>query len=83
MKKIIIALAICLATTYNNAYAQQIKKATKKATTTASTSKDKDGVDGRMKGPNGEVVYIGEKGGRYYVNTAGNKVYVALKKKKK
>jgi hypothetical protein len=45
-------------------------------------SKDKDGIDGRMKGPNGETVYIGHKGGRYYINSSGNKIYIQRKKKK-
>ncbi len=48
-----------------------------------SKSKDADGIDGRMKGPNGEAVYIGEKGGRYYLNAAGNKVYVEYGNKNK
>jgi hypothetical protein len=36
-----------------------------------------------MKGPNGEKVYKGTNGGRYYLTAAGNKVYVNHKKKAK
>lgn len=50
------------------------KKSTK-SSTAVKKKRDADGIDGRMKGPNGEVVYIGERGGRYYFN-AGKKVYL-------
>jgi hypothetical protein len=49
----------------------------------ANTQRDADGIDGRMKGPNGQVVYIGEKGGRYYYANSGQKVYVPHNKKTK
>lgn len=29
------------------------------------------------KGPNGEVVYTGERGGKYYINKNGNKTYLS------
>jgi Ni/Co efflux regulator RcnB len=35
-----------------------------------------DGIDDRMKGPNGEAVMIGKKGGRYYLSPTGEKVYL-------
>ena len=51
---------------------------------TPNKSKYNDNVDDRMKGPNGEKVYIGANGGRYYMKGT-NKVYVqsAAKKKQK
>ena len=30
-----------------------------------------------QKGPNGEVVYTGERGGKYYINKNGNKTYLS------
>ncbi|MVM32465.1 hypothetical protein GO755_20645 [Spirosoma sp. HMF4905] len=30
-----------------------------------------------LKGPNGEVVHTGEKGGKYYINKNGNKTYLS------
>jgi hypothetical protein len=47
------------------------------------TQRDADGIDGRMKGPNGQIVYIGEKGGRYYYANSGQKVYMPYGKKAK
>ncbi len=37
-----------------------------------------DNIDNRMKGPNGEVIYMGAQGGRYYMKN-GKKVYVNYK----
>jgi hypothetical protein len=62
----------------NYSYAQgKVKKKNK------TEYKDKDGIDGRMKGPEGQTVYIGQRGGRYYLNTNGEKVYIVKKAKKK
>jgi hypothetical protein len=47
-----------------------------------TSNKDRDGIDGRMKGPHGEIVYIGPSGGRYYINASGNKVYIPYGKNK-
>jgi hypothetical protein len=74
MKKIILAL-IAISTISITQGSAQGKQKAKPAQT---KSRDEDGIDGRMKGPNGEVVYIGDKGGRYYMSAAGNKVYVPL-----
>lgn len=57
--------------------------AQKKSTATTKTKivkKDKyhDNIDNRMKGPKGEVIYIGTSGGRYYMKN-GKKVYVEYK----
>jgi hypothetical protein len=53
------------------------------AQTAPSTAKKyHDNIDDRMKGPNGEKIYIGEAGGRYYLKN-GKKVYVKYNGKKK
>jgi hypothetical protein len=71
MYKILLALSlVCLF------HADAAAQSKPKPKAISSASKDKDGIDGRMKGPNGEVVYIGEKGGRYYINGSGKKVYL-------
>jgi maltose-binding protein MalE len=75
MKKVVVALIAIISLSAVQVSAQS-KQKSKKAP--QSKSRDEDGIDGRMKGPNGEVVYIGEKGGRYYKNASGNKVYVPL-----
>ncbi len=66
----------------------QVKKQMKTPVTVDSTSKKQtkynDNVDDRMKGPNGEKVFMGPNGGRYYMKGT-QKVYVtsAASKKKK
>ncbi len=79
MKKILIALLFICTAQISIAQATKVKSPTKKHTTLKGGG---DGIDNRMKGPNGEVVYIGDKGGRYYINANGNKVYMKHKKKK-
>jgi hypothetical protein len=57
------------------------KQGNKPAITSAN-----DNVDDRMKGPNGEKVYIGANGGRYILTPAGRKKYIKYnngRKKKK
>lgn len=39
-----------------------------------------DQVDKKMKGPNGEKVYVGSNGTRYYFK-GGKKIYLVIKKK--
>lgn len=39
-------------------------------------TKTGDPVVKNKKGPHGETVYLGEKGGHYYLNKGGNKVYI-------
>ena len=46
------------------------------------TTKYTDNVDDRMKGPNGEKIYIGTGGGRYYLKN-GKKIYVPYGNKNK
>jgi hypothetical protein len=55
------------------------KKGDKKGPKKDKSDKPKgggDGIDNRMKGPNGEPVIIGKKGGRYYMSPTGEKVYL-------
>lgn len=43
-----------------------------------ATSADyKAPIDKVQKGPNGEAVHIGERGGKYYINKNGNKTYLS------
>ena len=66
-------------------FAQQKKKELKVAvdsTKVKATNKYTDNVDDRMKGPNGEKVFIGPSGGRYYMK-GDKKVYLATNIKKK
>ena len=59
-------------------FAQQKDKSKAPAAKSVTPNKYKDNVDDRMKGPKGEKIYIGEKGGRYYLKN-GKKVYVPYK----
>ncbi len=43
----------------------------------ANPTADKTPVDKVLKGPNGEVVHQGERGGKYYINKNGNKTYLS------
>lgn len=43
----------------------------------ASPADYKTPVDKVLKGPHGEVVHEGERGGKYYINTNGNKTYLS------
>lgn len=71
----VLLLTIVLSGGVVTIQAQQKKAAT-------ATNKYNDNIDDRMKGPNGEKIYIGEKGGRYYLKD-GKKVYVPYKGNKK
>lgn len=42
-------------------------------------TKTGDPIDKTKKGPNSETVYMGEKGGRYYLNKAGKKYTSKIK----
>jgi hypothetical protein len=76
---ITLLLAVCC----HFAYAQQAPATKKPAASTSKTpNKYNDNVDDRMKGPNGEKIYIGSNGGRYYLKN-GRKVYVPYKGNKK
>lgn len=89
MKKLILAIGLC--TLVSGAYAQHVKgKAPKRSVQSTNKMKDgnpdhdngrgnnkyRDNIDDRMKGPKGEKIYIGPRGGRYYLNGKGEKVHV-------
>lgn len=78
MKRILLPLLFITVASVTPVHtsAQEKKPAAK------SEKKYSDNVDDRMKGPHGEKIYIGEKGGRYYL-TGGKKVYVEYKGNKK
>jgi hypothetical protein len=82
MKKIFLLAAILFATHIGMAQTSTSKKVKTKNEAKVKGTKDEDGIDGRMKGPKGEVVYIGKRGGRYYLAPDGSKVYVVAKAKK-
>ncbi|HMO31849.1 MAG TPA: hypothetical protein PKE63_10835 [Lacibacter sp.] len=81
--KYVLALLFSLSTL---ALAAQQAPAPKKPAAAAPapkpTNKYNDNVDDRMKGPNGEKIYIGPNGGRYYLK-GDRKVYVEYKGNKK
>jgi hypothetical protein len=76
MKRIMILLAALVWGFTATAQTSNKKPAMKSS---AAVSKYSDNVDDRMKGPNGEKVYIGTQGGRYYLTPSGSKVYVKHK----
>jgi hypothetical protein len=78
MKQIIFILLIFISVSLQ---AQTTKAPTKKPVR-KELKGGGDGIDNRMHGPNGERVLIGDKGGRYYINATGNKVYMPSKKSK-
>ncbi len=79
MKFLLIALFLLLNTVAATA---QKKSATKTPPKIVKVDKYHDNIDNRMKGPNGEVIYIGANGGRYYMKNH-KKVYVEYKGNKK
>ena len=76
MKKLVILFSLALVSAFS--FAQAKSKPAK-----AKTNQDKyhDNIDDRMKGPKGEVIYIGANGGRYYLRN-DKKIYLPAKKKK-
>jgi hypothetical protein len=76
MKKILIASALLLFTAVSFAQKKHPNRKLVKVKTTLD--KYHDNIDNCMKGPNGEVIYIGPNGGRYYLKN-GKKVYVKYK----
>ncbi len=75
MKNIMIALVLMLVTSI--CFAQK-KQTVRQQKMKSAMAKYHDNIDNRMKGPNGEVIYIGTQGGRYYIKN-GKKVYVEYK----
>lgn len=84
MKKLLF-IPLSLLVIFGTAQAKKQKKIPVAIDSASTMNKTKynDNVDDRMKGPNGEKVYMGPNGGRYYMKGT-NKVYVqsAAKKKK-
>jgi len=78
MKKLLFAVAIIMFTAA--AFAQKKHPVKKQQKLKTALSKYNDNVDDRMKGPDGEKIYIGPNGGRYYVKN-NKKIYVAYKGK--
>lgn len=75
MKKMFIALGLLLVTTF--AFSQTMHPG-KRGKLKPALDKYHDNIDNRMKGPHGEVIYIGPNGGRYYIKN-GKKIYVEYK----
>lgn len=79
MKKIMIVVAMLFFTSVSFAQKMHPRKQEKLKT---AMDKYHDNIDDRMKGPHGEVIYIGPNGGRYYIKN-GKKIYVEYKGNKK
>ncbi|HEY0261635.1 MAG TPA: hypothetical protein VGB95_01310 [Chitinophagales bacterium] len=81
--KVLLA-AMLLAISVNFATAQTAPKAAAKTETKSETkrpnadgrTKTGDKINKSLKGPNGETVYTGPKGGNYYLDKKDNKVYL-------
>ena len=80
MKKILIASVLLLLVF--SSYAQRKYPNKRKQIGKIALTKYNDNIDNRMKGPKGEVIYIGPNGGRYYLKN-GKKIYVEYKGNKK
>lgn len=80
MKKLLIVFALVIFTATTFAQRRHLNRKQEKVK--VALNKYNDNIDNRMKGPNGEVIYIGPNGGRYYMKN-GNKVYVEYKGNKK
>lgn len=72
-----------VAQTTQKEWSSKVQQTPNKKIDKKSTTKKKDNIDDRMKGPNGEKIYIGKHGGRFYYNDKQEKVYVAYHGKKK
>lgn len=76
MKKSLIVFALLLITVIS--YAQRKHQNKRQQKIKSAYAKHHDNIDDRMKGPNGETIYIGRNGGRYYIKN-GKRVYVQYK----
>ncbi len=83
MKKLVFLLMVLfLGYSVNGLAQEKSQKGTQKTTTTQSVNKQAekpaqgDKLVAGKKGPEGEAVYQGEKGGQYYINKSGNKTYL-------
>ena len=80
MKKLMIAFVLLLLVSSSFAQRRHPNKRPQKVK--VALTRYNDNIDNRMKGPNGEVIYIGPNGGRYYMKN-GKKIYVEYKGNKK
>jgi hypothetical protein len=76
MKNLLIASFLLLVT--GTSFSQRKYPNRKVVRMRAAMAKYHDNIDNRMKGPNGEAIYIGPNGGRYYMKN-GKRVYVEYK----
>lgn len=76
MKKSLIILALLSITAIS--YAQRKHHNKRQHKIKSAYAKSHDNIDDRMKGPNGEAIYIGPNGGRYYLKS-GKRIYVQYK----
>lgn len=76
MKNLMIAFVLLLVTV--NSFAQKGYANKRQQKVKVALAKYHDNIDDRMKGPNGEAIYIGPNGGRYYMKN-GKKIYVEYK----
>ncbi len=80
MKKLLIASLLLLFAMSSIAQRRHTIKRQQKVK--VALTKYNDNIDNRMKGPKGEVIYIGPNGGRYYLKN-GKKIYVVYNGNKK
>ena len=78
MKNLLFAIALLLITA--TTFAQVKHPNVRQRKIQAALARYHDNVDNRMKGANGEAIYIGPNGGRFYMKN-GKKVYVEYKGK--
>ena len=80
MKKLMVAFALMLF--ISSSFAQRRLPNKRQQKVNSAINKYTDNIDNRMKGPKGEVIYIGPNGGRYYMKN-GKRIYVQFKGNKK
>lgn len=80
MKKSLIAAFFIVCASI--AFSQKTPHSKKQQKIKVALTKYTDNIDDRMKGPKGEVIYIGANGGRYYIKQ-GKKIYVEYKGNKR
>ena len=80
MKKLMVAFALMLF--ISSSFAQRRLPNKRQQKVNSAINKYTDNIDNRMKGPKGEIIYIGQNGGRYYLKNK-KKIYVEFKGNKK
>lgn len=76
MKRLLIISVILLIAV--SSFSQRRHPTKRQQKIRSALAKYHDNIDNRMKGPHGEVIYIGPNGGRYYVKN-GKRIYVPYK----